>query len=783
MGARARGVGLFPGLVLLGSLGVFLWWIARFDSPKQWLLLVHLRIWLWTAIFFASSLSVGLRLLSLLLPEPPRLGERWVFALTLGVVVFFLGVFVGGLLSLLGSVFFFSWPALMLAYGGRAALSELRRTVRHLRRLGWALVWPRGPIEAGAALLLALGLVGVYLQVATPTNLASDAVWYHLSIAEHYAAGGRIRAFGEGWFQGVLPQLASVLYTWAFLAPQGLFEHIALSKHIELLLFLATLAGISIVARRLTGRRVPLACALIFAFPGFLVYDANLNAGADHVLAFWSPALVLALLRLSRHFHWREAVLSGAVMGGALLTKYHAFMYLIPAAPIVAALAWRARRLWPAAVWAVTSLVVFSPHWLKNWVFYGDPLYPFLHKHLAGHPLHPGSVELAMASMFHPEFSLQGTPARKVVETLKAMVTFAFVKHEWGFHDKRPIFGALFTCLLVALPFVRARARLWLLIAAIHVGIAAWFATSHQDRYLQALLPAMVAASAALLVLVWDRGVVARMGAGALLVVQLAYGSDVYFIRVHNMIGDTPIKAFADFVTAHRGEPLATRLPVWGDLDKNDVQDKVPRGGKLLAHHPTEKLGARVESAIDSPGWQGAIEYMSLSSPAAVLREWKRIGVTHVWWQPVSNNIWLDQMVREAIFHRAVAAYVRSTEMTGRYRFGALETSSHPPDVDSPTRIGWIGCNGDPPNGVYEPRPLSTALHVPVMPQTAWASPALVDQVLDVNPATAPHVVVLRDGCPGAPELRQAFGSRFSIAAVFGERTVFAAIPRAPTQP
>jgi hypothetical protein len=689
--ARLRRAGLLPGVLLLAATAGALIWLDRFSPLRHWLFFQYLAIWIAIALFAAASWAAGLRALSLLLPTPLRLDERLLVGFAVGVLIFFAGIFAGGILHLYGVVFFFAWPALLLGWGGRSAWRELGRLRVHLRRFGFRLFQPRGIVEAAAAAVLVVGTLAVYLQVLTPTNVGADSVWYHLPVAEDYVASGGLHPFREGFYNATLPQLASFLYTWAFMAPGDLFHRMALSAHLEFALFLATLAGIGVVVRRLCGPRAPLAGALMFVFPGFLMFDSNLIVGADHVLAFWVPPLVVA-------------VLAALPLGGAMLTKYQAIYIFVPLALWAMAAAVRFRRWRPLVAWALAVLAVWSPHWLKNAIFYGDPFYPMLHGWLPSHPFPPGADALRAQVLTPPQFRLTGSPGQKLLDTLVVPFSFSFAPHDWDFHGARPVFGSVFTCLLVGLPFARARLRLWLLTIAIHLGVVVWFVTAHEDRYLQALLPAMVAAAGALALLLWRRGTLARAGVAALVVSQAIAGADVYFYRVHGMAGDAPLKAFVDFVSLGQKGQYQDQLRVWGDVDRNDLSGRVPKGGKVLAHHLVEQLGLQVPSVTDGVGWQAAVDYLAHPTPADTLALWRSLGITHVSWKDPVQPRDRDFLAREAVFQRATALYVPRSETVGQYPFGALDDRAQPAAAHVPTNIAWIGCSGDLETGIYTPR-------------------------------------------------------------------------------
>ncbi len=688
--------------VLCLALVVFVWSSNAHYPLREWLVFMLARYWLFAMVFSLACLSTGLRVLAAILPEPPPLGEKLTLAFALGVLVFALGVFLAGLAGFFGRVFFFAWPALMLVFGARPAWRDLRRARRHLRGLGARLFLPRGFVEAAAGILLVLSLVAVYLQVMTPLNVGGDSYWYHLPIAEEYVARGAIRPFAEGWYLGAYPQLASLLYTWAFQSPGTLFDHVALSSHLEWALFLATLAGVSTLTRRLLGgTRVPYAAAAVFLFPGIFLYDSSLITGADHVLAFWAPALGLALIRLGRRFEPREAVLAGMLTAGPILTKYQGSYFFVPTAILVLYLAIRTRRVRSALAWGLACLSVSSAHWLKNWIFYGDPFYPLLHKVLAARPFHQGAGPLLDREFWNSRFAFTGTAWQKVVQTVEVLPTFSFIPHDWGFHGDRPVFGSLFTLLIPALVFLRARRRVWLMIAGIHVAIVIWFVTSHEDRFLQALLPWMAACTAAMLVLAWRSGALVRVGVAMLVLFQILWGGDVYFIRSHSMIGDSFLKALVDQVAAGQSGKYEDRRRLHsGSLQS--VGEHLPAHAKVLIHERHDRLGLMRESISDTVGWQGAIDYLLLETPNATADLWRKLGATHVMWWPDRGGMSPEELAREAGFARAIDQWGDGPDNIDDKRLSKLRANPKNAALSAqPTRIAWLGCGGDPPLGIY----------------------------------------------------------------------------------
>jgi hypothetical protein len=745
--------------VLLVALLVGLWVFAVVANQhyplRHWLLFVYARLWLLGLVFLLASLAAGWRFLGWLLPEPSAPGERLVVALALGVLVFVWGIFLLGIFGWLSKPAFFAWPAALLAFGGRKLARDFRRFWRRLRPFGFRLLQPRTTVEACAAVALVVGLIAIYLEVMTPTNVSFDSQWYHLSIAEQYASTGRIRPFVEGWFLGAVPQLASLVYTWAFISPGGLFEHVSLASHLEWFLFLATLGGVSVLTRRLVGGlRTPYAAAAMFLFPGIFLYDSSLVTTADHVMAFWGPPLALALLRLRRWFTPREAVLAALITSGAALTKYQS-SYVVSGA-ILAVFIWtvRRRRLVPLAAFALTGIVTTSAHWLKNLVFYGDPLYPFLHSVFPSHPFREGGELVMSQDNLAVQFALHGTPFFKLRETLKTLFTFSLVPHDWGgFHRDRPVFGSLFTLLLPVLLFVRTTPDLWLNVGWAYLGIAIWWLTSHEDRYLQTLLPWMAACTAAFLVLAWRKSTRPVRGAVAMLVAfQVAWGADVYFLRTHAMAGDSILKQTVDHLAAGYEKRYEERLRMWGGLQ--EIEPALPKDAKVLVHEIMEKVGLGRPTVADWDNWQLGIEYFKYATPEATIAVWKRMGITHVVWKPESGATTYERAALQAVFLHAIELYGVETRMLGGYFLTRVAYAPVPPGASTPTRVAWLGCGADPPTGVYVPVNVNRRRPERVITP--------LDLSNDPSPALAEvSVAILRSACPDVAPATAVLNSSF----------------------
>ena len=762
-------------LAILGAEALLVYWVNQFYPLKHWLFFLYAQTWLWMSLFAVSALLSGVALLRAVSGKSWRTSEELVLGGGLGVLIFYTGTVVAGLLSLFGPVFAVAWPLLLAAMGAREGFRLARRARRDWRLFGGRLLSPRGPVEIGAFALLILSLVGIYLQVLNPLNPAADAHWYHLGIADQYVAAGGITRFNDGWYLGAYPQLASILYSWALLLPTlgGHFVQMAVASHLEWCLLLWTLLGVTTLIRRLlrTGR-YPYASAALFLFPGIFLYDSSLGTAADHVLAFWAPPIALSCLRLSRSHEWRSASVLGLLFAGAMLTKLQALYFLPCVTLAIIALAIRHRSIIPMVTSAGVCLLAMTTHWLKNLVWYGDPYYPLLRRWFPSHPLHEGASSLLEEVFWYDRFMLTGTPSENTVATLSALVNFSFIPNNWEpFHRDVPVFGFLFTLLLPALLFTRGTRRAWLLALATHLGILVWYVTSHQDRYLQALLPWMAAVVAAGLVLLWRQGIFQKVSALVLVFTQLIWGGDVYFLKTHGMIGDNPLKSTTDFIAsgfyANKNEALYDRrLRTWGGLQ--DVGKEIPKGSVVLLHDIQERMSLGHVAVKDELGWQGLISYPHLGSPERALSQLKQLGVTHIVWRTSRGGLPRRQFASEAVFAEMMNRYTGPTKQVGSYFISELLPPSAPPTEGSDSRILVLSCGPEPLPGLYTP----TQLHDRKAPLEALpekASDAELQQALEKA-----RSVIVFTGCPENNQRNRVVRRKFREHGRIKDTVVFA---------
>ena len=201
-----------------------------------------------------------------------------------------------------------------------------------------------------------------------------------------------------------------------------------------------------------------------------------------------------------------------------------------------------------------------------------------------------------------------------------------------------PGFGSLFTLCLPLILLCGPRRRTGALALATWLGVAIWFWTYHQDRYLQALLPWMTVVVAAVFSAVWRAGWLSRLAVAVLVSAQLIWGGDAYSIPSHAMIGQPPAKVVLDLISSGYRREFAARFASHADLAP--VGALLPPHSKVLVHERHLRLGLGAMSVNDASGSQAGISYALLQTPRAVHALLKSFGVTHMLWTSGSSMAW-----------------------------------------------------------------------------------------------------------------------------------------------
>ncbi len=654
----------------------------------HWIFWDYLRLWLWQLLFSGACLSFGHMMLVRALPAAVPMLERLVLSMGAGVVAFVLFMVLGGGLGIYNSWFAVLLPLFMVSVGYRG----IRPAFQSMRREMYIT-----PLRLIVGAFGVVGLVLVYAQAATPDSLAYDARWSHLTIAQDFAREGRIVPFPAATPKN-LTHLSSFLYTWSFLLPG--FDHQALhwmaAQHLELSLFVWTLAGVSAMAAWVVPQgRIFGSWAAFFLFPGFYVYDSNLGAAADHVAAYFAPPFFLASVRAASRLSKRYVGLAGVFAGALLHTKFQCLYLVTPVALLLSV-----RFIWLGVVWVKGvaeaaaelrsnlafspalfiggTLLSFGPHLLTNTIFYHNPVYPLLLDLFPSVPMIEG---------FPHDPMVQATAAESVIERIKnagkLMFSFSFDPQPTPL-GKAPYFGSMFTILSpVVLLFPRNR-RLWISLFLAQGALFMWGFVYRLDRNLQLLLPWLVAYTAAALRLLWNDGRLSQIAATLLVGLQLAWGSKFMIVG-----GQERIDQFFQLIRSDVASGEKT-----GRYDRylrpyRLIGEALPKDAVVLLHTAHLHLGIDRTTLSDWAGWQYLIDYRAMKTPRDVYDRYRELGITHIVW---NNHDFPSIKQEDVLFFAFTNRY--ALRVPNKSGYSIWEMPKEAPPREEPWQVVAMGLNG-----------------------------------------------------------------------------------------
>jgi hypothetical protein len=219
-------------------------------------------------------------------------------------------------------------------------------------------------------IFLLLSLTLALLSALTPPT-AWDALVYHLTVPQRALLAGRLLPSGDIVPQENFPLLMSSLYLLAMLVRGDVA-----AQCLHFIYGLMTFGLIALTAHQFYSRgAVPIALTIALSMPMLLLLASwPYN---DVALAFYTLAALFAYMRWLEERSHGYLVLAGLMAGFALGLKYTSF--LLPLG-ILAFLLHDARqsRLRLSAIFALACAAAAAPWYLKNWLFTGNPVYPFL---------------------------------------------------------------------------------------------------------------------------------------------------------------------------------------------------------------------------------------------------------------------------------------------------------------------------------------------------------------------------------------------------------------------
>ncbi len=610
---------------------------------REWLAWRVLMLWVYTLALNLACVSIGHALLRRLfrLRRMPVM-ETWLVSMAVGLVAFVLALYAAGAVGGFQPAVAVLLPFAFIAFGASELPLLVRRTRRYfaMPRRATVLECVIRRLAVGGA-LLAFGVL--YLIAFSPDAIHFDASWYHLPIAHDYARHGRFVPF-PGDYVRVFPHLSSLLYTWGFLLP-GTDTPIdwMLALHIEYSIVAWNAVAVAVAAQwMLRDARIRGLWTATFLFPLVFAFGTSVGAAADHMVGFWAVPMFVATGRLLRDLDVRWAALLGVFAGGAVLTKYQAIYMITACGTLIAARwCWLAIRRSGAPRWSTMirsplvviglSTLVALPHFLKNAIFYGNPLYPFAQNvFTSSTPTHPRAAELFSNMLGEVDNQPKGEGWGRVRETLELLGDFSFVPHytvDWV--EKWPLFGSLFTLLIPCALLVRRPGRIWLGIWACTVVIVVWSNTYLTDRYLLAAVPLFAGTTIAMIVRAHELGPIARVGLYPLVAFQIVWGADAWTWSGKKLIDGSMALVRSGYEGRLEHDE---RFPHWKTF--RSVTEVLPLDAKVLIRGSRPSLGIDRDVVEDLQWNQASIWYEPIDDARELWQLYRDRGITHLLYLP-----------------------------------------------------------------------------------------------------------------------------------------------------
>jgi hypothetical protein len=264
-------------------------------------------------------------------------------------------------------------------------------------------------------------------------------------------------------------------------------------------------------------------------------------------------------------------------------------------------------------------------------------------------------------------------------------------------------------------------------------------------------MPLMASATSTLLIAIW-RGQpwFVRAGLGALVGLQLVWGGDVPFFQTHAM-ARSPFKKSLDLLSAGFEKHYDSRFNV--QTSYQSIGKLLPPGARILLHETNINLGTGATTVLDNPGWQYAIEYGSLQSPADLPRLFQSLGVTHVYGR-LDKTKGKDSLAGDIRFMDFMR---RRGQKTTSVAGGVLVEVKDGPRGPFDDTVAVLSCGNDYEPGQYQVRDLSTPPFGPRLNKLPHPRrPASLPEDAAELVRTSEYVVVdphcLDDGVPGLRE-------------------------------
>lgn len=260
------------------------------------------------------------------------------------------------------------WPVALFL--GAAFLAGAWDLFRRPLAAGAAAPSAFGPWELGALLVLLPAML-LNLAGALGPEIFYDSLVYHLAVPNYYVIKHGFAPMPYNFYSD-LPFTHGMIYAAALLVKGE-----TLAKFVNYSAGLLTAGAVLAMGARWFSLRAGLWAAL-FSYTVVHAMFASWSAGTEALLTLFSVLSLYSVLRREedRRWLWLAAAFAGLAMG----VKYTG---LFTAVGVMAVYAWGERRrpagaLKGLALFTLVSSVFVVPWLAKNWLYTGNPVFPFL---------------------------------------------------------------------------------------------------------------------------------------------------------------------------------------------------------------------------------------------------------------------------------------------------------------------------------------------------------------------------------------------------------------------
>ena len=526
---------------------------------------------------------------------------------------------------------------------------------------------------------LILVLVGVmtFLECLAPET-SQDALVYHLAIPDIYIRNGGFE-YVPGNFFANFPQNMEMLFTLGLM-----LDGSSLAAYYHWLLGLFTALAVAALARQISGGKGGILSATVFATIPTVALIATWSY-VDLGLVFFEVVAVLAFLRWWNNGSLGWLFFAAINTGLAAGCKYTggAIGILIGIAIFFEGAKQR-RKLKESLVFitlfSVVSLSIVSPWYIKNFVYTGNPIYPFMYTIFGGKDWD------LQRSVVLSEFLNSWGSSEGFLDFISLPWKLTFFAKFFSIESFDGLIGPIF---LLASPIIfvslkgTSNARIVFFMAA---GLALfWVLMSRQIRF---LLPALACVSAILggSQFLYEKTIYRRVLVTCL---GISFAFNTLVISTH-FASHNPIPVVLGF--EHQEQYLAREVP-GGDYPLfQHINTKLPQNAYVLfaaSGNPGFlcQRKYRVDAIFENETLMDILE-ASKDSEKGILGEFKRRGFTHVLfrWNLVFNSdelkseIRLDDQLRLQSFlnqHCEIQIVVNGTHLFGLKTDQAVNGGAH----------------------------------------------------------------------------------------------------------